>query len=58
MHKKFLFGCLKGDDYLKDMGLYGRIILKCTLCKWVLKDVDWINVPPDKNWWPALVRMA
>jgi hypothetical protein len=55
MYKKFLWEVLKGRDYLKDLGIDGRIILKWIFKEIRLEAVDWIHLA-DRNSWQALVN--
>ena len=40
---------------MEDPGVYGRIILKWILQKWV-ECMDWIDLPQDRDRWLALVK--
>jgi hypothetical protein len=43
-------------DHLEDLGLYGRVILKCILKKWDWGGMDWSAVAQDRDRWRAVVN--
>jgi hypothetical protein len=55
MHTGFWWGHLREGDHLKDLGIYGRIILQWIFKKWD-RSMDWIDVAQDTDRWRALVN--
>jgi hypothetical protein len=55
MHKKCWLESLKGRDHSEDLGVDGRIILKCIVGKWSW-GIDWIHLPKDRDRWRAFVK--
>ena len=55
MHTGFWWGNLREGDYLEDLDLNGRMILK-----WISRrgrgDMDWIDLVQDKYWRLAVVN--
>jgi len=47
MYTEFWWGKLKGRYRLKNLGITGRIILKCTIKTW--EGVDWINLAQNSR---------
>ena len=54
MHTGFWWRNLREEDYLKDPGVDGRIILKWIFNKWV-GGKDWIDLAQDRDRWQAHV---
>jgi hypothetical protein len=48
-------GNLRGG-HLEDLGVDGRIILKCTFERFLWGDVHWVNLDQDRDRWRALVN--
>ena len=42
-------------DFLEDLGVHGRIIVKLRLKKYCA-EVDWVHVAGRKDWWRDLVN--
>jgi len=40
----FWWGYLRERDHLKDLGVNGRIILRCIIGKWDVGGMDWIDL--------------
>jgi hypothetical protein len=47
MDTEFWWGKLKERYHLKNLGITGRIILKCTIKTW--EGVDWINLAQNSG---------
>jgi len=47
VYTEFWWGKLKERCYLKNLGITGRIILKCTIKTWYV--VDWINLAQNRE---------
>jgi hypothetical protein len=48
-------GKLEGRNHLEDLGIDGRIILKCIFENWD-EGLDWIDLVQDRDRWWALVN--
>jgi hypothetical protein len=46
----------KGGDYMIDIVIYGRIILKLILWKWGFRNADWIHLCQARDWWQVFVN--
>jgi hypothetical protein len=54
VHTGFWWGDLRKGDHFEDLGVDGRIILKCKFKKW-----DWIAVAEDRDrWWALLIAVV
>jgi hypothetical protein len=51
----FWRGNLREIDYLEDVGLEGRIILKWLFKKWDEGTMDWIDLDRDRDKWRTVV---
>jgi hypothetical protein len=47
VHTGFWWRNLREGEHLEDLGLYGRIILKCMFVKWD-RNMHWIDLPWDR----------
>jgi hypothetical protein len=47
---------LRERDHMADIGLDGRIILRCIFTEWECGDTDWIDLAQDRDSWWALVN--
>jgi hypothetical protein len=58
VHTGFWWGTLKEGDHLKDLGIDGRIILKCIFKKWNWgSGMSWIGVGQERDRWLAVVNV-
>ena len=55
IHTGFWWGNLREGDYLRDLDVDGRIILKWILRKWDVRSMDWIELAQDMDRWRAVV---
>jgi hypothetical protein len=55
VHTGFWWGNLRDKNRLKNLGVDGRIILKCIFEKWV-DSVEWIDLAQDRDRWRAVVN--
>jgi hypothetical protein len=51
----FWWGALRGRHHLEDLGIDGKIILKCIFMKWDEGGMDWTNLAQDRDrrWAPV-----
>jgi hypothetical protein len=54
VHAGFLWGNLGERDYLEELGVDGKILLKWVFGKWV--GLDWTDVAQDRGKWRAVVN--
>jgi hypothetical protein len=54
MHTKFWLQILKGRDHLEDLTVSG---IKMNM-EIEMKDVDWIHLAQDRDWWLALMNIV
>ena len=52
---RFLLGNLRERGHFEDLGIDGRIILKCILQKWD-GGMYWIDLARDRDRWRAVVH--
>jgi hypothetical protein len=54
MHTELWWGNMRERDYVKDLGIDGRVLLK-----WIFKkydgDLDWVDLAQDRDRWRAVV---
>ena len=55
MRTGFWRGNLREIDYLEDVGLEGKIILKWFVKKWDEGTMDWIDLARDRDKWRTVV---
>jgi hypothetical protein len=55
MHTKFWMEILKGRDHSQNLGIDGKIILKCILRR--VGRLDWIYLVQDRDQWRAAVKL-
>jgi len=55
LHTRFWWEDLLEGESSEDLGVPGRIILKCIFIKWEV-GMDWIELAQDSNRWRALVN--
>ena len=53
MHTEW--GDLMENGQLEDLGVNGRVILKCIFNRWS-GGMDWIDLAQDRDRWPAFVN--
>jgi hypothetical protein len=59
MHTVVWWGNLGERVHLEDLGVGGRLILKCIFKKWDgVVDVDWNDLAQDRNGWQGLLDVA
>jgi hypothetical protein len=56
VYTRFWWGNLRKRDHLEDLGVDGRIILRCIIRKWEVGDMGWIDLTEDRDRWWALVN--
>ena len=55
VHTGFWWGNLRDENRLKNLGVDGRIILKCIFEKWV-DSIEWIDLAQDRDRRRAVVN--
>jgi len=55
VHKRFLWGNLRERDHLEELGVDGRIKLKCIFKKWN-EGMNVIDLPQDRERYRAFVN--
>ena len=55
VHTEFLWGNMRSGVHMEDLGLRGRIILKCILLKLDGRAWSWIHLAEDTDKWRDFV---
>jgi hypothetical protein len=58
VHTGFWWGNPREIDHFEDLGIDGRIILKCIFKKLHGGSMDWINLHEDTDRWRTVVQAA
>jgi hypothetical protein len=58
VHTEFWLGNLRERDHFEDVGVDGRVIIKCIFMKRDEGDMDYIDLAWDRNRWRAFVNVV